>query len=151
MDAKNDVKFRTIKDACNCFGYNYKGCQSGYVKHPFEKNTHLWFPLLNPDGEGAWAGSQSVGWDNRISEDETTITTEPIDEALNERLIQDIKDMNPDSLPKRIAFVKVKDNLGFTFYRFRGVYTVSIEESLKKNVETWRRKSTWVKTENRTL
>lgn len=143
IDISDDVKFRKIKDACNCFGYNYLGCQRGYIRHPIEQSTHIWFPLLNPIAEKVPTHGD---WDNRISQDEITITTAHLtDLKRNENELDKIKKMKGD-LPKRIIFVKVKGNLGMTLYRFRGLYELSRDISLKNNIETWKRTDVKVKT-----
>ncbi len=134
MDIADDVKFKTVKDACNCFGYNYKGFQRGWVIHPNEENTSLWFPRLNPIVEEA---PKDGDWDNRISQDEETITTQHLtDAAINSKILDSIKNRKGE---KRVIFVKVKGNLGMTLYRFRGLYELSIDKSLNKEIETWSR------------
>ena len=143
LDIADDVKFRQIKDACNCFGYSYKGFQKGWVIHPNEKNTAIWFPRLNPIAEKAPKDGE---WDNRISQDEEIITTSHLtDYAKNEKILNDIKNHTGDS-PKRVIFVKVKGNLGMVLYRFRGLYEMSFDESLSRGVETWVRIANRVKT-----
>jgi len=143
VDIADDVKFRQIKDACNCFGYSYKGFQKGWVIHPNEENTAIWFPRLNPIVEEA---PKDGDWDNRISQNEETITTSHLtDCAKNEKILNDIKSHTGDS-PKRVVFVRVKGNLGMVLYRFRGLYALSIDESLSRGVETWVRIANRVKT-----
>jgi very-short-patch-repair endonuclease len=63
IDISDNVAFRMIKDACNCFGHDYAGYQRAGASHP-DPNIRLWFPKLFPNGE----------WDNNISHDEKTIT-----------------------------------------------------------------------------
>lgn len=142
IDVADDVKFRTIKDACNCFGNNYKGFQKGLVRHPEEDYTSIWFPALNPIAEEP----PKVGdWDNRISQDEEIITTEHLtDLSRNDKQLESIN--NEKKFNKRVIFVKVKDNLGMMFYRFRGLYKLSAEESASRGIETWVRVSKRVKT-----
>lgn len=145
IDIADDVKFKTIKDACNCFGYNYKGFQKGVTIHPNEENTIIWFPRLNPIPEKP---PELGDWDNRISIDEKTITTSHLKSSIiNENIIKNVEKIKQTGVrPRRIVFVKVKGNLGMTLYRFRGLYELSIEESLAKEIETWVRIKTRVKT-----
>ncbi|MCA1772173.1 MAG: hypothetical protein LC677_05960 [Halomonas sp.] len=143
IDIADDVKFRKIKDACNCFGYSYKGFQKGWVIHPNEENTAIWFPRLNPIAEKAPKGGE---WDNRISQNEEIITTSHLtDYDKNEKILNDIKN-HKYKPPKRVVFVRVKGNLGIILYRFRGLYELSIDESLARGVETWIRVANRVKT-----
>jgi very-short-patch-repair endonuclease len=143
IDTSDDVKFRHIKDACNCFGYSYRGFQRGWVKHKHEENTAIWFPRLNPIAEKAPKDGE---WDNRISQNEEIITTSHLtDYARNERSLDSIKKHTGDSL-KRIIFVRVKGSLGMVLYRFRGLYELSTEESLTRGIETWVRIANKVRT-----
>lgn len=143
IDVADDVKFKKIKDACNCFGYSYKGFQRGWVIHPNEENTAIWFPRLNPIAEEAPKDGE---WDNRISQNEEIITTLHLtDYSINEKILSDIKN-NTVGFTKRVVFVRVKDNLGMVLYRFRGLYELSIDESLSRGVETWVRIANRVKT-----
>ena len=141
LDIIDDVKFRTIKDACNCFGYNYAGFQRGYTLHPKEEKTALWFPWISPIAD---TPPDKGDWDNQISNDEEIITTK-------HKTVQKINDdmlLNISSLvvTNRIVFVKVRDNLGKTLYRFRGMYQLSNEDSKNRGVEIWKRIKTRVKT-----
>jgi very-short-patch-repair endonuclease len=110
----DNVSFRTIADACNCFGHNYKGCQKAFVKHPFE-NRMLWFPKLYENDQ----------WENRISSDD--------------KEIYELEKNNPNylkealSAPKhaleRVVFARVRSNLGDVMYRFKGVYKIDPSRS----------------------
>lgn len=143
IDIDHDVKLKQIKDACNCFGYSYKGFQKGWVIHPKEENTAIWFPRLNPIVDQAPMDGE---WDNRISQNEEIITTLHLtDHYKNKKILNDIKNYK-DEPPKRVVFVRVKGNLGMTLYRFRGLYELSIDESLSRGVETWTRIANRVKT-----
>lgn len=134
IDIADDVKFRQIKDACNCFGYDYKGFQRGWVKHPKEKNTAIWFPRLNPIAEQA---PENGEWDNRISQDEEIITTSHLtDLERNNTFLEGLKS-HAGAPAKRVVFVRVKGNLGLVLYRFRGLYELSVEKSLANKEETW--------------
>lgn len=63
IDLGDDVAFRTIADGASCFGKYYKGLQRAGIKHPKESGTLIWFPKLYKNDD----------WNNRISNDETTI------------------------------------------------------------------------------
>jgi hypothetical protein len=53
LDIDDDVAFRTIVDACNCFGHNYKGYQGALARHKYRRDLRLWFPKLYDNAE--WA------------------------------------------------------------------------------------------------
>jgi len=50
IDLKDDVAFKTMVDAANCFGNNYKpkGIWKGAAKNLKDLNTFIWFPKLYP-------------------------------------------------------------------------------------------------------
>jgi len=130
IEVKDRVAFRTIVDACKCFGREYKKIQRGGVKHPRENDNYLWFPKFYPNGI----------WNNTLSDDEEVIEEEHTDEAhaQGHRESHLKKDIN-----KRIVFGHVKDNLGNVFYRFFGEFTLDRTETRKL---TWKRTSESVKT-----
>jgi hypothetical protein len=67
IDAKDDVAFQKIYEACNIFGHNYKGFQRGGAYHPYRDDVTLWFPKLYPNKT----------WKNTISADEDIIYERP--------------------------------------------------------------------------
>lgn len=129
----DNVAFKTIKDACNCFGHNYSGYQMAGASHP-NPDVTLWFPKLFPNGE----------WDNKISNDEKTITER------NENNLKDkehiASHINDRKKHQRIVFAKVKGNLGDVLYRFRGLYKLDIQKSNEETGLVWMRIKTKVET-----
>lgn len=130
---EDNVAFKTIKDACNCFGHNYTGYQRAGATHP-DKNIMLWFPKLFPNGD----------WDNQISPDEKVITERnKDDEKAKEHVSSHINNKDKHK-HQRIVFAKVRGNLGEVLYRFRGQYQLDVEAS--NDALVWRRIATKVKT-----
>jgi len=132
ISAEDNVAFRTITDACNCFGNSYKGCQRGFVKHPIE-DKYLWFPKLYPND----------GWNNQISADENEIHMIKIEgnaEFFAKNIESDIEHT------ERLTFARVVSNLGDVMYRFKGGYKTDIEDSIKKGFFIYRRVSIEAKT-----
>lgn len=122
----DNVAFKTIKDACNCFGHDYKGYQKAGASYLKDENTILWFPKLFPNGE----------WNNRISDNEETIFERRVDEKkAQEHILTHLK----QSKNKRIVFAKVKGNLGDILYRFRGLYQLDTKETNFKDGLVWKR------------
>jgi len=135
IDVSDNVAFKTIKDACNCFGHNYSGYQRAGASHP-NPEIMLWFPKLFPNGE----------WDNQISDDEETITERNEDrEKAKEHVISHVNNKEKHK-HQRIVFAKVKGNLGDTLYRFRGLYKLDIKKSNENIGLVWKRTETRVKT-----
>ncbi|MCF6226814.1 MAG: hypothetical protein L3J22_11025 [Xanthomonadales bacterium] len=123
----DNVAFKTIKDACNCFGHNYSGYQRAGAPHP-DSEVMLWFPKLFPNGE----------WNNQISDDEEIIFEKNEDaEKAKEHFLSHLN--NKKHKQKRIVFAKVKGNLGDTLYRFRGLYKLDTQESNENIGLVWKR------------
>lgn len=135
IDINDNVAFKTIKDACNCFGHNYTGYQKAGASHP-DKDILLWFPKLFPNGE----------WINKISNDEEIITERNEDDEKEKIHLASIIQKKNNEKHKRIVFAKVKGNLGDTLYRFRGQYELNIEKSNFEYGLVWERTKTRVAT-----
>lgn len=135
IDISDNVAFKTIKDACNCFGHNYAGWMQGGAPHP-DSNILLWFPKLFPNGE----------WLNNISPDEETITERNEDDAKAREHLDGYINKTNGKQHKRIVFANVKGNLGDRLYRFRGLYELSVKDSGLPIGLVWQRKLTRVKT-----
>lgn len=135
IDIKGNVAFKTIKDACNCFGHNYTGYQRAGAAHP-DHNIMLWFPKLFPNGE----------WDNQISSDEEVITERNEDDKKAKQHVSSHLTNKQKHKHQRIVFAKVRGNLGDVLYRFRGQYQLDVKDSNEKTGLIWRRIKTRVKT-----
>lgn len=135
IDIKDDVAFRTIKDACNCFGHNYDGYQRAGAIHP-DPEILIWFPKLYPNGD----------WDNQISSDERIITERNVNSEKDEQHVLSYTNGAKKQRLKRIVFARVKGNLGDVLYRFRGLYELDLEETKVGVGLVWKRISTRVQT-----
>jgi very-short-patch-repair endonuclease len=133
IDIKDNVAFKTIKDACNCFGHNYTGYQRAGAAHP-DPNIMLWFSKLFPNGE----------WDNQISSDENVITERNKDAKKAKQHVSSLVNNKEKHKHQRIVFAKVKGNLGDVLYRFRGQYQLDLKDSNEKTGLIWRRIETKV-------
>jgi very-short-patch-repair endonuclease len=135
IDLKDDVAFRTIVDAANCFGNNYKpkAIWTGGAKHPKEAGKIIWCPKLYKNGL----------WNNRISDDETTIWE--ISES-PEIAQKHIDSALKSAIQKRIVFARVKGPLGDVMYRFKGEYQLDQQATDYQHGLVWRRISELVRT-----
>jgi very-short-patch-repair endonuclease len=135
IDIVDNVAFKTIKDACNCFGHNYTGYQRAGATHP-DTDVMLWFPKLFPNGE----------WDNQISSDEKVIIERNEDEEKAKQHVLSHISNKEKHKHQRIVFAKVRGSLGDILYRFRGQYELDVENSNEKTGLIWRRIKTRVAT-----
>ena len=115
ITVEEGATFRQIVDACNCFGHNYDGYQKGWAINNLDNSQHLWFPKFY----------ENKDWDNKISDDGLQIIERC--KILN-RKYQHFDDAIKENT-ERVTLPRVKDNLGFIFYRFKGVFKVDIEFS----------------------
>jgi hypothetical protein len=135
ISVSDNVAFRTIKDACNCFGHNYTGYQRAGATHP-DNDKMLWFPKLYPNGV----------WDNQISDDEETIIERNVNaEKAREHVVSHLGQQKGEKY-KRIVFARVKGSLGDVLYRFRGLYELDLKASNEIIGLVWRRVLSRVKT-----
>lgn len=129
LDLYENPAFKTITHACNSIGQNYKDrSQRSWVKSKVFENHNIWFPKFYSNDE----------WDNWISDDGQAITEKCKIISKQKKHFEDI--MNSDI--KRIVFPRSKDNLGFTLYRFRGIFQTDKENSSIDNGIIHRRIST---------
>lgn len=126
VDLKDDVAFRTSVEVCNLFGHNYAGFQRSSASVPGYPNHKLWFPKLYPNGE----------WFNELSQDGKEILEYNIEsmekraEVIEKNLQQDIT---------MVVFARVRNEVGQTMYRFRGVFVQDFEKTSVEAGSYWKR------------
>ena len=137
ISINDGVAFRTIADACNCFGHRYKGMQRAFTKHHYEDRM-LWFPKLYKNAD----------WDNYISYDETEIHESRIKDP--DGYLDGYLNEAPSSVgnkKERIVFARVRSNLGDIMYRFKGVFKFDESDTKKAQGKVvYKRTATSVKT-----
>lgn len=122
-----NVSLYTIDDIAAIFGTRPKHrgfLRASGVGVPNRPNEVVWWPNTN-----------HKLWDNSISEDGKTITEFPKD--TKERTNHMRRYL--DSQEKRITFLRYKDWLGITSYRFVGVFQINPSKSEKENKCVWER------------
>ena len=131
LKLEENPRFRTIVDACNCMGQNYKNCQKAFYRSKHYKDHHLWFPKFYDNNE----------WDNSISDDGLTITE--ICKSPDKASGHFQQCMNQNTL--RIVFPRSIDNLGYKLYSFRGIFKTDEEASSIEGGVVHRRVGTKIK------
>ena len=128
----DDEYVRTIDDICEIFGTKAKHrgfLRAGGATIPNDNDHVLWFPSV-------W---NSSGWHNDLF-NAYTIYEYNEDAETNKKHIEGIKnEYNKNILPKRVTFFREKDDLGFNFYRFVGVFELDYEESFTQDRTVWKR------------
>ena len=134
IDVQDNFFVKRIVDGCNLFGYNYKGFQRGFVKHPIEAGRRLWFPKIVNKGD----------WDNEIIDGGKTII-ERSEIGWRKKLSEDPELIDPFNSDERVTFTGEIDSFGQYGYRFRGVYLIDKEMTKEKGVGIYKRIDTRVK------
>ncbi|MBV7297487.1 AbaSI family restriction endonuclease [Enterovibrio paralichthyis] len=126
VDLEDDVAFRTSVEVCNLFGHNYAGFQRSSASVPGYPNHKLWFPKLYPNGE----------WFNELSQDGKEILEYNI-ESIEKRAQVIEKNLQQDIT--MVVFARVRNELGQTMYRFRGVFVQDREKTSAEAGSYWKR------------
>lgn len=130
----DDEYVRTIEDICEIFGTKaiHRGfLRAGGAAISNDKDHVLWFPSVR----------NSSGWHNELI-NAHTIYEYNEDAEKNKKHFEGIKkEFDNNILPQRVTFFREKDDLGFYFYRFVGVFELDYVESIKKNRTVWKRSS----------
>lgn len=134
IDLQDDVAFRTMVDAANCFGNSYKpkAIWTGGAKHP-EPGKFIWFPKLYENAE----------WNNSISDDDSVITEICKDSEKRQSHVDQAK---KDGNVKRVVFARVISPLGDVMYRFKGEYELDLSKTNYGSGVVLRRIATHVRT-----
>lgn len=117
---------RTTDDVAEIFGTKPK--HRGFLRAsgatvPNKKNEMIWWPNM-----------EHRLWSNELSEDGMFIYEYP--KAENKRTAH-LKQWLSAPEETRITFLRYKDDLGFCFYRFVGVFKLNKEKSIKENKCVW--------------
>jgi hypothetical protein len=135
IDVQDNVAFRTMVDAANCFGLSIKprGIWTGGALHGVEPNTLIWCPKLY----------QNKDWNNQMSDDGEFITEMSEDPS---RVLIEIDRVTKAREFTRIVFPRFKGPLGDYLYRFTGKYELDTEATNGTTGFVWRRVATRVPT-----
>jgi hypothetical protein len=136
----DDCIFHYNHEAVNCFGLNIKkgGQQQGgrRLTKGLYKGTDLWFPKLFKDKHNRWFNKEEGTEIHEMKIVDGSITRH-----------HDFDNIIADpTRQSRIIFAYVKDNLGFTAYRFKGLYKLDVNKSQTKNHLIWKLNDTSVST-----
>lgn len=138
LNLRTDAVIEIIKSKISELGSDFKKWKGIFGTRPKHRG------FLRPSGVGMpnrpnevvwWPNTNHKLWDNSISEDGKTITEFPKD--TKERTNHMRRYL--DSQEKRITFLRYKDWLGITSYRFVGVFQINPSKSEIENKCVWER------------
>ena len=128
LKVEDNECLRTTEDVAAVFGTKPK--HRGFLRAsgaavPNRKNEIVW-----------WPNTEHHLWCNHISEDSMCIYEYPKAEDKRAGHLQHWLSAPQET---RITFLRYKDDLGFCFYRFVGVFRLDKEKSLQENKCVWKR------------
>jgi very-short-patch-repair endonuclease len=101
--------FRSQKTALKCFGFNGEGWQRAvWPRHPNELGFQVWFVRL----------TKHKDWQNLLSDDGLVLT----ETLIKKCQIEEQKQLENNRDTKKCVFVRKKDDLARTLYRFIGMF-----------------------------
>jgi len=127
------VNLRTVDDICILFGVDpkkiYRGfLKKGVVEHPSLENLLIWWPAEK---------NRSGGWQNSVNPEKDRIFETNIDKDKRNGHIHHL--LNSEKRTNRLVFYKYRDELGYNFYKFLGVYELDKIESKYDEGVVWRK------------
>ena len=125
LKVEDNECLRTTEDVAAIFGTIAK--HRGFLRAsgaaiPNKKNEIVW-----------WPNTEHHLWHNELSEDGMFIYEYP---KVNEKREAHLNQWLSAPEETRITFLRYKDDLGFCFYRFVGVFKLNKEKSIKENNAT---------------
>lgn len=128
LKVEDNEGLRTTEDVAAVFGTKPK--HRGFLRAsgaavPNRKNEIVW-----------WPNTEHRLWCNLLSEDGMYIYEYP---KAEDKRAEHLEHWLSASEETRITFLRYKDDLGFCFYRFVGVFRLDKEKSLQENKCVWKR------------
>ena len=131
LKVEDNECLRTTEDVAAIFGTKAK--HRGFLRASgavIGENTAVWWPSM-----------QHRLWHNELSEDGMYIYEYPKAENKRKAYLDQWKGSNQT----RITFLQYKDDLGFCFYHFVGVFRINRNRSIQENKCVWERISDYYK------
>ena len=131
LKVEDNECLRTTEDVAAIFGTKPK--HRGFLRAsgaavPNKKNEIIWWPNTN-----------HTLWHNKLSEDKKFIYEYPKKENKKITPAEHLRQWLSATEETRITFLRYKDDLGFCFYRFVGVFRLDKEKSKQENKCVWER------------
>ena len=128
LKVEDNECLRTTEDVAAVFGTKAK--HRGFLRAsgaavPGKKNEIVW-----------WPNTDHRLWHNELSEDGLFIYEYP---KAEEKRAEHLRHWLSAPEETRITFLRFKDDLGFCFYRFVGVFRLDRDKSIKESKCVWER------------
>ena len=131
LKVEDNECLRTTEEVAEVFGTKAK--HRGFLRAsgaavPNRKNEIVWWPNTN-----------HRLWHNELSKDGMFIYEFPKEENKSVTPAEHLRQWFTAPEETRITFLRYKDDLGFCFYRFVGVFRLNREKSIQENKCVWER------------
>jgi len=130
ITSEDEVMFNNIEDICKLFDADFSKTKRGFLRqgginHPELNNVLIWWPSENI----------RQGWVNKLNFDKNKITEGHIDNDKSRKHYEST--YNSDQI--RYVFFKYKDDLGFSGYKFIGIFNYDIENRNLEKKTIWKK------------
>lgn len=130
ISISDEISFRTIEHICLLFGADHNKTKRGFLRkggisHPVFPKLNLWWPSERPRS----------GWQNNFDEINATITETHSDMDMKINHYRN----HLNEIHTRVVFFHYKDILGFTNYKFIGIFANDKSKSNENIGTVWTR------------
>lgn len=130
IDVKDNVQLKTIYEVSKLFNKKYKkGSRKNYFSVNNEKNIYCWCPKVKIEDKEF----KNINYYNIILDDGKTILE--IDKKNNNEFLEEA--LNKDEI--RYTFCYHKNECSQYMYKFKGIYILDKEKSIKLKKRTWKK------------
>lgn len=144
LNVEESPSFKTIQDIANLFNRysekksvykdgKYIGTQKAYFEDKPGSGIWVWCPKLTINDDDY----KNNPYLNTISDDGNRICELIKDSNASKQFLDEYMSNDEKSLARRIVFAKYKDSIGEDRYKFRGIFSLNKEESVKTNCRVW--------------
>lgn len=133
IDCNEEVNIRTADDICELFDVSPQKIKRGFlrkgaIEHPKINDILIWWPFEN---------NRSGGWNNSINTDKNEILEK--NSNLEKQQGHTWHNIEVEKRKRRLVFYKHKDDLGFQFYKFVGLFSLDMEKTKEYNGVFWKK------------
>lgn len=127
LDAAENVQLSRIEDICKLFNARFvkRGFQRpGAADHPTDTTMTLWWPAV-----------KRQGWENHLADGH--VIERHIDAG---KMAAHVNNVLGTTRTRRLVFFRHRDELGYSFYRFKGVYELDRDSTSTVNGVVWKKR-----------
>lgn len=133
MNTNDEVVLRTIDDICVLFNADSNRTKRGFlrtgaIEHPTIEDCLIWWPS---------ATNRNGGWNNSTNPDKNEIYESNNNVDKQNGHVHHL--LNNEKRTKRVVFYKYKDELGYNFYKYVGLFEIDKEKTSYEKGIVWKK------------